>query len=51
MKLKIKDGGLGFGFRVWGFGFGVLGLGFRGWDFGFRVSDSRDLNITLVNST
>ena len=21
------------------------------WDFGFRVLDSRDLNITLVNST
>ena len=43
-------------FGVWGLGSGVSGLGFGVWNMGFgvwglEVSDFRDLNITLVNST
>ena len=38
-------------YGVWGLGFRVSGFGFGVWGFGFRVLDSRDLNITLVNST
>ena len=47
--LGFRNWGLGFG--VSGLGFGVSGFGFRVWGLVFGVSNFRDLNITLVNST